>query len=340
MQLKGLDVNTFSMKTTSPQVAGLNGTGRFGLHLIQYWTKNYKNSKFDIRYLNDEELTFEQFEDIVRTDPYLKLSENITFSRPYILIRIDGSEIHRLLYTNSKLESLPWQDKIDIFLECSGRYSDNLNWYKENLYDKPVVISSTSWEADKIIIYGYNQNKLKGEKAISYGSCTVNAYVPLAASINRHWGVMDSDVNIIHNVPEYKLDKLKGIQKSNCTLEKVAPLLLDFIKFDNFTVNYSLVPYSGVSAIDFRFKLSKKTSKEDVFNVLTKETLKGSLTGLYSVEEKDTGANIHKFSPYSAVIIKSTSRVIGDNLYLCAYFDNENSANRFFDLTNYLIKEK
>ena len=66
-----------------------------------------------------------------------------------------------------------------------------------------VLISATSWDADKTLVFGYNHQEYSPElKIISYGSCTVNAYMPFANWIHDNYQIIDSDVNVIHNIQQ------------------------------------------------------------------------------------------------------------------------------------------
>ena len=74
---------------------------------------------------------------------------------------------------------------------------------------KLVIISATSWDVDKTIIYGFNHKDFSNNyKIISYGSCTVNAYVPIANFINEQYSIIDSDVNVVHNTCIYSCKQI------------------------------------------------------------------------------------------------------------------------------------
>jgi len=62
----------------------------------------------------------------------------------------------------------------------------------------------------------------------------------------------------------------------------------------------------------------------------------GELKGLYGMKEVDNGPEEHKCTPFSSVIIKEKSRLLKNQLYLFAYFDNENSVNRYYDLVSFI----
>ena len=65
----------------------------------------------------------------------------------------------------------------------------------------------------------------------------------------------------------------------------------------------------------------------------------GPLKGLYGLCEVDTGPEVHNCTPYSSVIVEENMAVKQDSIYLPAYFDNENSVNRYFDLVDYISIE-
>ena len=46
--------------------AGINGFGRFGLHIIKYWLDRNDESAFTISYINDDFLTIDQSIEIFR----------------------------------------------------------------------------------------------------------------------------------------------------------------------------------------------------------------------------------------------------------------------------------
>ena len=226
----------------------------------------------------------------------------------------------------------------DIFLECTGKYNEAKYadvYLKENT--KLVLISATSWDPDATLVYGFNHEDYESKmKTISYGSCTVNAYIPFANWIDKQYGIEDSDVNVIHNIQEYRLKENNTLNRKFCTLEKSAKLMMDVINDNNFIVNYTVIPYTGVSSIDFRFKLNQKINIDKILIDLEEAINDGSLKGLYGIDEKDIGPEVHNCTTFSTVFIKEGIKLLNGNLYLQGYFDNENSVNRFFDLTNFI----
>ena len=243
--------------------------------------------------------------------------------------------------TNNQDSDIPWIGENDLFLECSG-----LNTIRKNCEKflsgktKLVVISATSWDSDSTLVYGYNHSNfdLKENKIISYGSCTVNAYVPLANFINEKYGLFNSDVNVVHNIQRYRKDDNYTLNRKFCTLEKSAVELLPFINKTNFKVNYTVIPYEYASTIDFRFHLKKDVTQKTFIDDLEDSIHNGYLNKLYDIEDYDNGPEIFNCTPYSSVFIKDGINKVGDNFYLQAYFDNENSVNRYYDLLLFISK--
>jgi glyceraldehyde 3-phosphate dehydrogenase len=321
------------------KIVGINGFGRFGLHLLKYWLDRSHDANFQIKYINDDVLTIDQVLEILKNDKRVvfnkqqikKIGSSLRFIAPC-------GTVHEIEYTTAAKDEIPWLGKPDIFFECSGKNrakNDCLSFYTGNT--NLVVISATCWDADATLVYGFNHKDYVPEhKVISYGSCTVNAYVPLAEYFNNKWGIVDSDVNVIHNIQEYCLADNYTLNRKFCTLEKSGQNLLNFIGEDNFNVNYTIVPYSGVSIIDFRFRLQDCPSISELISELEHSFHEGSLKGLYNIDEVDIGPEVYNCTTFSSVFIKENIKVINDQVYLPAYFDNENSVNRYYDLLNYI----
>ena len=67
--------------------AGINGFGRFGLHLLKYWIDNYDKTKFDIEYINDDFLDQNKILEIIKNDTKIKFKEEkFNLEDDYLLI--------------------------------------------------------------------------------------------------------------------------------------------------------------------------------------------------------------------------------------------------------------
>jgi len=319
---------------------GINGFGRFGLHLIKYWLDRSKEAAFTIDFINDDYLTIDDVYDIITRDAAVVFNKYKVKKIGKILrfLEADGA-VHEIEYTNLNKDKISWIGQPEYFLECSGK-----NTIKKDCVGfltgktKMVAISATSWDCDKTLVYGFNENiyQPKEDKIISYGSCTVNAYVPISEYMNKKYCILDSDVNVIHNIQEYRIEDNNTLNRKFCTLEKSGPALLSFLTEDNFVVNYTVVPYTGVSMIDFRFHFDQCPTRDELIVDLEQSIHEGDLHGIYGMDEVDIGTEIHNCTTFSSVFIKENIKVINNSVYLPAYFDNENSVNRYYDLMNYI----
>ncbi len=323
---------------TNKQITtGINGFGRFGLHLLKYWLDRVDNANFLISYINDDYLSVEKTFEIITTDKSVWFNDyKVSVAANNLIFLTSSGKEFIIEYTNEAKRNIPWRGLPDIVLECSGKYAQNRSCceYYVTGNTKLVIISATSQNADKTIIYGFNEKEFSKELSIiSYGSCTVNAYVPIANFIHNTFGVIDSDVHVIHNIQSYKLPEFNTLKRQACTLEKSGLRLLPFLNEQNFVVNYTIIPYDGVSIIEFRFRLKNAVSRDAIVSEIENSCSDGVLKDLYSLVETDTGPEMHNCTRFSCVFVKDMIRLVGDNLYLFAYFDNENSSNRYFDLT-------
>jgi glyceraldehyde 3-phosphate dehydrogenase len=323
--------------------AGINGFGRFGLHLLKYWLDRNNESNFSIHYINDSGLSLETAYDHIIHDKAVVFNKyKVKIEGSYLVFFEPNGGIHKIEYTNLPQEEIPWLGQPTYIFECSGKNTEKADC---DIYlqgeSKRVIISATSWDPEKTLVYGFNHHEYeKNQSIISYGSCTVNAYVPIASYLQQTYGIVDSDVNVIHNIQEYRLSENNTLIRKFCTLEKSGPNLLGFLDEHNFKVNYTVVPYTGVSILDFRFRLNDEVTVEKVTENLENAFAQGDLKHLYAFDEVDIGPEIHNCTTYSAVFNKENVKVVNNNLYLFGYFDNENSVNRYFDLAHYLASHE
>jgi glyceraldehyde 3-phosphate dehydrogenase len=320
---------------------GINGFGRFGLHLLKYWLDRSNESNFTVNYINDDFLTPEEIYSLILNDEYVifnKYKIQLSSDNHLNIIKPTGEKFDIKL-THSDPENLDWLGKPDFFLECSGKRTvaeENGCLLKEKT--KLVIVSATSWDIPKTLVYGFNHEEYDiSDTSISYGSCTVNAYVPLAKYMFDKYEYPDSDVNVVHNVAEHKLENT--LIRKFCTLEKSAQQFFSFLNDDNFVVNYTVVPYTGVSMIDFRFRMPKEITLDDFLSDFEESITDGPLKGLYGMDEVDIGPEVHNCTTFSTNFIKENIKLVGDNLYMHGYFDTENSVNRYFDLVNFISKK-
>jgi glyceraldehyde 3-phosphate dehydrogenase len=321
---------------------GINGFGRFGLHLLKYWLDRRESARFSIDYINDDFLSPHAAHHIILTDHFVRITEDhrVTLEGEKLtFVNREGqkSQIH---FTNREKEQIPWRGKPDILLECSGKYSRAaLNReYLEGATQK-IIISATVSDADQTLIMGFNHEDYTPTAQIfSYGSCIINAFLPLTHWIHNRYPIQDCDTTIIHNIPEHQLANPGNDQLNRraCSLEWMGPRLVDYLTPDNFTVLKTYIPYPGISLIDMRYRLTSPPDLDLLKKELSEAFEVKLLKTLYQFDRPNQSPAQHLNSPYSAVLRQDGTRLVGENLYLSCYFDNENSVNRYFDLIQFM----
>ncbi|MBF0193342.1 MAG: hypothetical protein HQL71_02245 [Magnetococcales bacterium] len=322
---------------------GVNGFGRFGLHLLKYWLDNAENANFSIDYINDDFLSPSSAHAIIINDRFVRISEEyrvVLASDTISFINKAGIK-KSILFSNTEKEQIPWLGKPDYFLECSGKYnSAKLNREYISGATKKIIISATVADADQTLIVGYNHEEYSPKSQIfSYGSCIINAFIPLTNWLNNKYKINNCDTAVIHNTPEHKLLEPENhtLNRSSCSLEWMGLKLMDCLSSDNFTVTKTYIPYPGISMIDMRYNLAKKpTNIKALKRELARAFNSGPLKTLYTFDKTSQSAESHLNSTYSAVLRRDGMRIVGDNIYISCYFDNENSVNRYFDLINFM----
>ena len=64
---------------------GINGFGRFGLHLLKYWIERFYNSGFIIKYINDENLNIVRIFEILNSEIFFYVINLPTISTEGII---------------------------------------------------------------------------------------------------------------------------------------------------------------------------------------------------------------------------------------------------------------
>lgn len=114
-------------------------------------------------------------------------------------IVVNGKEIK--VFANPNPEELPWGDLgVDVVLECTGFFTSKTKAEAHiRAGARKVVISAPGGNDVKTVVYGVNQDILDGsETVISAASCTTNCFAPMAAVLQKEFGVVEGLMTTIH----------------------------------------------------------------------------------------------------------------------------------------------
>ena len=114
-------------------------------------------------------------------------------------IVVNGKEIK--VFSNPNPEELPWGDLgVDVVLECTGFFTSKTKAEAHiRAGARKVVISAPGGNDVKTVVYGVNQDILDGsETVISAASCTTNCLAPMAAVLQKEFGIVEGLMTTIH----------------------------------------------------------------------------------------------------------------------------------------------
>ena len=115
------------------------------------------------------------------------------------LIRDSG--IDMLVTINGQYTTLSWGELgVDVVLECTGFFTSKTKAEAHiRAGARKVVISAPGGNDVKTVVYGVNQDILDGsETVISAASCTTNCLAPMAAVLQKEFGVVEGLMTTIH----------------------------------------------------------------------------------------------------------------------------------------------
>ena len=114
-------------------------------------------------------------------------------------IFVNGKEIK--VFANPNPEELPWGELgVDVVLECTGFFTNKTKAEAHiRAGARKVVISAPGGNDVKTVVYGVNQDILDGsETVISAASCTTNCLAPMAAVLQKEFGIVEGLMTTIH----------------------------------------------------------------------------------------------------------------------------------------------
>ena len=114
-------------------------------------------------------------------------------------IVVNGKEIK--VFANPNPEELPWGELgVDVVLECTGFFTNKTKAEAHiRAGARKVVISAPAGNDVKTVVYGVNQDILDGsETVISAASCTTNCLAPMAAVLQKEFGIVEGLMTTIH----------------------------------------------------------------------------------------------------------------------------------------------
>lgn len=257
-------------------------------------------------------------------------------------LAVDGKKIE--ITQEKDPVKLPWEKlKIDIVVEATGAFSE----YKKarahiDAGAKRVVITAPAKDPDgtegKTVLVGVNEGELESVVLTSNGSCTTNATSPIISILSEEPGVEKAMLSTVHGytATQSLVDGPVGgrdFRRGRAAASNIVPSTTGAAiavgrvlpelegKFDGIAFR---VPVIAGSIADITFISKKKTSVDEVNNILRNAAKNSKWKGIMTTVEDQIVSGDIIGQPYGAIADLSYTRVVDGNLVkVLSWYDNE-----------------
>ena len=326
---------------------GINGMGRIGRMIIRSIVEN-NNKYLEIKHINNR-TNSETCSALLKYDSiHGKFNADISFDDKHLIINKNKISFSQ----ETDLNKINWKKfDVDYVFECTGKFNskEKLEPHLKN-GAKKVIVSAPCKKADKTIVFGVNEIKLKKEdKIISAASCTTNCLAPVAHVLNENFEIERGFMTTIHafTTDQRLLDNShKDPRRARSASQSIVPTSTGASKAIGEIIP-SLkgklegvamrVPTPNVSLIELVFCTKKNLSVEKINLAFHNFSKKNKI--LEITKEKLVSIDFNH-NQASSIIDSNLTNVIGKNMgKISAWYDNEwGFSNRMCDIAEYIHK--
>ena len=327
---------------------GINGFGRIGRNYLR--AALAQGADLEIVAVND--LTDNKtLAHLLKYDSITgRLAEEVTYDEDSITV--GGRNIKVLAERDPA--NLPWGELgVDIVIESTGRFTKAEDAKKHIAAGaKKVLISAPATGDDVTIVMGVNESSYDpaNHVIISNASCTTNCLAPLAKVFNDNFGIVKGLMTTVHaytadqnlqDGPHSDLRRARAaavnIVPTSTGAAKAIGLVLPELKgkLDGFALR---VPIPTGSITDLTVEAGREVTVEEI-KAAYKAAAEGELKGILKYTEDEIVSSDIVTDPHSSIFDAGLLRVIGNQVKLSSWYDNEwGYSNRLVDLTEYVAE--
>ena len=323
---------------------GVNGFGRIGRN---FW-RAVQASDHDI-----EIVAFNDLGDVATMAHLLKY-DSILGRLPYDVsvsdegIVVDGKTIKALAERDPG--KLPWKDLgVDVVVESTGFFTNAADARKhvDEGGAKKVIISAPAKDPDVTVVLGVNEKAYDPAKhrIISNASCTTNCLATTAKVLDDRFGIKRGFASTVHSYtndqPVHDFPH-KDLRRARAAALSIIPTTTGAAKAIGLVLpelngkldGYSLrVPVPTGSITDLTADLGKEVTVDEV-NAAYRAAAEGSLKGILRYSDEPIVSSDIVTDPASCVYDAPITKVIGNQVKVYGWYDNEwGYSNRLADLT-------
>ena len=249
---------------------------------------------------------------------------------------VDGKEIKILAERDP--QNLPWKDLgVDVVLESTGFFTDGTK-AKAHIEAgaKKVILSAPGKNIDGTFVMGVNDDQYDAANhhIVSNASCTTNCLAPMAKVLNDAFGIKQGLMTTIHaytadqrlqDAPHRDLRRARAAAVNMVPTSTGAAAAVGLVlpalkgKLDGFAVR---VPTITGSITDLTFTAEREVTVEEV-NAAVKAAAEGPMKGIIKYNEDPIVSKDIEGEPISTVFDAPLTKVIGDQVKVIAWYDNE-----------------
>lgn len=280
--------------------------------------------------------TLLQYDSVYRTfTKQVKVAE-AQGSREIGSLLIDG-QLYPLLAEKDPAK-IPWfVYEPDVVIEATSlfrKYEDAERHLKAGA-KKVIITAPPKGSGVPIFLMGVNENKYKGEKIISNGSCTTNCVAPIVKLIQKAFGIEQGSLTTIH---AYTADQElvdgshKDLHRARAAAQNIIPtetgaaesVIAVFPELKGkFAGSAIRVPVICGSYSDLTFKIAKTATINELNSLFQKAAEKKMKNILAVTVDPLVSGDIIGNSASAIVDLNMTTVVANDFIQVGAWYDNE-----------------
>jgi glyceraldehyde 3-phosphate dehydrogenase len=251
-------------------------------------------------------------------------------------IRIDGRRI--ALTRHAELVATAGAvGRVDVALECSGRYRDPARLAPWLSAASHVVVSApVTGEAPNVVV-GVNDADFQPDRhrIVSAASCTTNCLAPVVKVVHQQFGIRHGSITTVHDVTntqnvldaahkDLRRARAAGLSLIPTTTGSARAITRIFPELEDRLNGHAVrVPLLNASLTDAVFELSRPVDRDEV-NRAFREAADGELRGILGFEDRPLVSADYRGDTRSAIVDGPATMVIGGTqLKVYAWYDNE-----------------
>lgn len=321
----------------------INGYGRIGRNVLRALYEGKRQGDFKIVAINDLGDAAISAHLTQYDTAHGKFPGEVTAEGKFLVVNGDKIPV----YSERDPSKLPWGDLgVDVVMECTGIFAtkDKAQLHI-NAGAKKVLISAPAGNDVKTVVYGVNHQTLAASDVIvSNASCTTNCLAPLVKPLHEKLGVLEGLMTTIH---AYTNDQVltdvyhSDVRRARSATHSMIPtktgaaaavgLVLPELngRLDGFAMR---VPTINVSVVDLTVTVGRKTSVEEVNQIISAAAAQGELKGILTVNTLPLVSIDFNHNPASSIFDETQTKVIGNLVKVLSWYDNEwGFSNRMLD---------